>query len=254
MTFLEKILAIKVQEVAEMVPEKCQKKRQAPSFYQIVQEKPEQLHLIAEVKRASPSKGAIRLEVDVVAQAKGYEEAGAAAISVLTDPAYFKGSIADLRKVANSVSLPVLCKDFIIDQKQLIRARNAGATIILLIVAALSTEKLFKLYQKATELELEVLVEVHDAQELRIAEKLGAKIIGVNNRNLHSFEVNIAVSEELAAQRKEKSAIYISESGFGTAADVNRIRGSYQGVLIGEALMRAENPEVFIKEIKEKKQ
>ncbi|MBF2574343.1 indole-3-glycerol phosphate synthase TrpC [Listeria welshimeri] len=252
MTFLEEILAQKEIEVAEMPLEKVKDKRETYSFYDFLKAHPEKMQLIAEVKRASPSKGEINMGVDPVTQAKSYEAAGAGMISVLTDPVFFKGSIEDLREVARNVKIPVICKDFIISEKQLIRARNAGATVVLLIISALSEAALKTLFEQATALDLEVLVEVHDQKELAIAQKLGAKLIGVNNRNLHTFEVDIAVSEKLARDFST-NVCFISESGFKTAEDVGRVSTEYNAVLVGEALMREKSPEVAAKRLKVKR-
>lgn len=244
MSFLEEIIAVKNKEVASMQIEEIKKIKKRPSFYQFLKEHPQHMQLIAEIKRASPSKGAIATDIDPLSQAKLYEKAGAGAISVLTDEQFFKGSITDLQRVAEVVNVPLLCKDFIISKKQLIRASNAGASIVLLIVAALSVKQLTELYQAAEELGLEVLVEVHDLAELKIAENLGAKLIGVNNRNLKTFEVSIAVSEIFAKELSLKdSTCYISESGFKEKADVQRVAKDYQAVLVGEALMREQSPE-----------
>lgn len=248
MDFLEKIIKEKKQEVNVMPLETVQSQRKTYSFYQQVKDRPEKMHIIGEVKRASPSKGAINLSVNVIEQAKAYEQAGVTAISVLTDEVFFKGSIEDLRQVASQVMIPVLCKDFIIDEKQLIRAINAGATIILLIVSALSKQKLEELYAKATELGLEVLVEVHDEQELKVAEALPARLIGVNNRNLKTFDVSIGVSQSLGEKQKT-DAVYISESGFSTSEQVALVKGNYQAVLVGEGLMRENDPKEKVKEL-----
>ena len=153
--------------------------------------KAEHLHVIAEMKRASPSKGLIAEGADPVAQAIAYTEAGAACISVLTDATFFKGSFDDLAAVAEAVPTPLLCKDFMIHKVQIDRAKNAGASVILLIVAALTTEELAELYAYAMESGLEVLVEVHDEEELERALKIDAKLIGVNNRDLRTFEVDL---------------------------------------------------------------
>ncbi|UHP09110.1 indole-3-glycerol phosphate synthase TrpC [Listeria marthii] len=252
MTFLEEILAQKAVEVAAMPREKIAEKRKTYSFYEFLKANTTAMQLIAEVKRASPSKGEINMGVDPVAQAKSYQAAGAGMISVLTDPVFFKGSIEDLREVARNVEIPVLCKDFIISEKQLIRARNAGATVVLLIISALTEEELETLFEQAVALDLEVLVEVHDQAELAIAQKLGAKLIGVNNRNLHTFEVDIAVSETLAGDFFT-DACFISESGFRTAEDVAQVSQKYNAVLVGEALMREETPEVAAKSLKVKR-
>lgn len=244
MTFLEKIIKTKVQEVQQMKTEKVSSKRKAANFYETVKQQANTMQLIAEIKRASPSKGDIQLKVDIIAQAKSYEEAGAAAISILTDETYFKGSLADLRQVAQVVSLPILCKDFIIDEKQLVRARNAGATMVLLIVAALPSSQLRQLYQEALALELEVLVEVHNAAELKQAEALGAKLIGVNNRDLHTFTVDLSTSVALGKEQRNPETLYLSESGIRSVADVERLKKNYQAILVGEALMREVNPAI----------
>lgn len=248
MDFLEKIINEKKQEVKAMSLETIRPLRKTYSFYQQVKDHPEKMHIIGEVKRASPSKGAINLSVNVIEQAKAYEQAGVTAISVLTDEVFFKGSIEDLRQVTSQVTIPVLCKDFIIDEKQLIRARNAGATIILLIVSALSKQKLAELYKKATILGLEVLVEVHDEEELRIAEALSAQLIGINNRNLKTFEVSIGVSQMLGKNQKT-DAIYISESGFSTSEQIALVKENYQAILVGEGLMRENDPKAKVKEL-----
>lgn len=248
MDFLEKILLKKVSEVEAMPQEEIQPLRQVSSFCERVSSHPERMHLIGEIKRASPSKGTINLSVNSVAQAKLYEEAGVSAISVLTDEHFFNGSIETLKEVAATVSIPVLCKDFIIDEKQLIRARNAGATMVLLIVAALSKRRLASLYQLAQELGLEVLMEVHDRKEQEAAEQLGAPLIGVNNRNLKTFEVSIETSIELGKLQKS-NAVYISESGFETADQVARVSNNYQGILVGETLMRSASPSEKVKEL-----
>lgn len=248
MDFLEKIISEKEIEVNQMPEEQILPLRKTYSFYQFVKEHSEKIHIIGEVKRASPSKGDINLEVNVVEQAKAYQQAGVSSISVLTDTVFFKGSIEDLRQVTKEVDIPVLCKDFIIDKKQLIRARNAGATIVLLIVAALSQDKLKELYSIATDLGLEVLVEVHDEIELTIAEALPAKLIGVNNRNLKTFDVSLSVSQKLA-QKQQTQAVYISESGFSTSEQVKLIKENYQAVLVGESLMRQGNPKEKVQEL-----
>lgn len=249
MDFLEKILLQKQSEVMAMAEEELQPLRQTTSFVERVKEQPNQVHIIGEIKRASPSKGAINLGVDSIQQAKLYEAAGVSAISVLTDEQFFNGSIETLKEVASAVTIPVLCKDFIIDEKQLIRARNAGATMVLLIVAALHEEQMSRLFAKAEELGLEVLLEVHDLAEQQSAEALKAPLIGVNNRDLKTFEVSIETSQKLGALQKT-DAVYISESGFTSAEQVESIREQYQGVLVGETLMRAASPAGKVKELR----
>lgn len=207
------------------------------------------LSVIAEIKRASPSKGAIALDVDVVAQAKQYEASGATVISVLTDETYFKGSMDDLAAVAAAVDIPVLCKDFMIDRVQIDRAKAHGARLILLIVAALEQETLADLYAYAYAEGLEVLVEVHDEEELRRAEAIGAQIIGINNRNLKKFEVDLQTSVGLLEQQ-QPDVRYISESGIKTVEEAQLLHAAgADGILVGETLMRADDPQVFIREV-----
>lgn len=197
-------------------------------------------NIIAEFKRASPSKGVINdaLKADVVA--KHYREGGAAAISVLTEEDFFKGSLHDLRAVRASVDLPILRKDFVIDEFQIRESRAAGADAILLIVAALSVDDLTRFHTLASELQLDAVVEVHDRNELDIAVDIGAKLIGVNNRNLKTFEVSLDVSRELIVHAPD-SAIMIAESGIRTREEIAELaRLGYSGFLIGETLMRAE--------------
>lgn len=239
MDFLETILTAKKAEIENLAPvhQKINKKR--PSFYQYVKDHPQKMQIIAEIKRASPSKGAINLAVDPLEQAKNYENAGVAAISVLTDPVFFKGTIQDLADVAAVVDLPLLCKDFIISKQQIDRAKIAGASLILLIVAALEPAKLKELHEYAESLNLEILVETHNAEELALAKSLPAKVIGVNNRDLKTFEVTLETSLNLA--QTDDETIYISESGFKTTEDVAQVKENYQAVLVGETLMKAGN-------------
>ena len=246
--FLEKILNEKQDEVNQMVLETPKAVRQTKSLVQRLRENPTHLQVIGEVKRASPSLGAINMTVDVLAQAKSYEDAGVSAISVLTDPVFFKGSIDDLRFVAEHVTVPVLNKDFIIDKKQIIRAVNSGATIVLLIVACLSEENLQELYDYAVSLGLEVLVEVHNAPELEIAHRINAELIGVNNRNLKTFEVDIQNSLDLIALQ-EPTRFYISESGIKSPVEAARVAHDFRAVLVGEALMRDGDPQKAAKDL-----
>jgi indole-3-glycerol phosphate synthase len=201
----------------------------------------DRLQIIAEHKRRSPSKGRIRPDSDPAQIAKGYEDAGAAAISVLTDSA-FDGCADDLRKAREAVSIPLLCKDFILSPMQVYQARSWGANIVLLIVAALKQDELHSLIQLVHQLGMEALVEVHDAHELSVALKNGARIVGVNNRNLHTFEVDLAVSETLA-EHIPSDVVGVSESGIRNASDLVRITDAgYDAALIGEHFMRAPDP------------
>ena len=250
--FLDKILAEKRREVDMMVMETPRPVRQTKGFVQRLREDEDYLQVIGEVKRASPSLGAINMTVDVLSQAKSYETAGVSAISVLTDPVFFKGSIDDLRLVADTVSIPVLNKDFIIDKKQIVRAVNSGATIVLLIVACLSESDLKKLYQFAVSLGLEVLVEVHNAPELEVAHRIGAELIGVNNRNLKTFEVSLQNSLDLVSLQ-QADRFYISESGIKSHLEAEQVAADFRAVLVGEALMKDGNPTDAAKQLQVKR-
>jgi len=197
------------------------------------------VRIIAEVKRASPSKGVINDRIDVAEVAKNYAASGAAAISVLTEEEFFKGSLDDLRTVKAAVDLPVLRKDFTIDEYQLYESAAAGADAILLIVAALTEDELKRFRGIAEdELSMDVIVEVHSAEEMEIAKWIGARIIGVNNRNLKTFDVSLDISRELIAHRLAK-ALMIAESGLSTRAEIDELRRlGFDGFLIGETLMR----------------
>jgi indole-3-glycerol phosphate synthase len=202
------------------------------------------INIIAEFKRRSPSKGVIRPEADLRQIVKSYEEGGAAAISVLTEEDYFSGSLEDLRTVKATVDLPVLRKDFVFDEYQVYESTAAGADAILLIVAALDDDLLLRLRSLAEdELGLDALVEVHTSDEMRRAVACGASLIGVNNRDLRTFEVSLETSLSLARQAPPE-VLMISESGLHSSEDLRRLRAvGYRGFLIGETLMRAENPE-----------
>ncbi|KXT73722.1 Indole-3-glycerol phosphate synthase [Streptococcus sp. DD10] len=246
--FLPTILKQKRQEVAQMDYEELQPLRETYRLYDFLKAHSEQLQVIAEVKKASPSMGDINLEVDIVQQAKDYQANGAVMISVLTDEIFFKGHIDYLREISSQVTIPTLNKDFIIDEKQIVRARNAGATVILLIVAALSEERLKELYDFATSLGLEVLVETHNLPELETAHRIGAQIIGVNNRNLVTFEVDINTSLELSTHFKAHP-VYISESAIFTGQDAGLVAPYFNGILVGTALMQADSVSQKIKEL-----
>lgn len=213
----------------------------ARSFIETLQNA-EELAIIAEFKRASPSKGMINSTAVPAEQAVIYEKNGASAISVLTDQIFFKGAFADLTAVREAVQLPILCKDFIIDRLQIDQAKGYGADLVLLIVAALKEEELQDLYQYATQSGLEVLMEVHNQEELETALKTGAKLIGVNNRDLKTFNVSLEVTEKLAAIVKSAGAFLISESGLHQPLDVERVRDAgANGILVGEAFMKSNN-------------
>ncbi|NLB95345.1 MAG: indole-3-glycerol phosphate synthase TrpC [Armatimonadetes bacterium] len=201
--------------------------------------RPGQVNLIAEVKRASPSKGVIRADFDPAAIATAYTEGGAAAISVLTDRRYFQGELRYLSLVRDATPLPVLRKEFIIDDYQLYEARAAGADAVLLIIAALPDGELRRLLDLAGELGLHTLVEVHDRAELERACATGARVIGINNRDLRTFQTTLATTEELAPL-VPADRVVVSESGIFTRADVERVAAAgARAILVGEALMRA---------------
>ncbi len=202
------------------------------------------INIIAEFKRKSPSQGVIRDDVVAETVARRYESGGAAAISVLTEENHFNGRLDDLRAVKATVSIPVLRKDFIFDEYQVHESAAAGADALLLIVAALDDQTLVRLVQLAeNELGLDALVEVHTRAEMRRAVACSAKLIGVNNRDLKTFEVSLDSSVALA-QEAPPDAILVSESGLNSADDLHRLQAlGYKGFLIGESLMRAERPD-----------
>jgi indole-3-glycerol phosphate synthase len=210
-------------------------------------EQNDRVNIIAEFKRRSPSKGEIRRNADPVAIAKTYHLGGAAAVSVLTEEDYFAGSLDDLRAVRQAVPLPILRKDFVFDEYQVYESAAAGADALLLIVAALDDETLARLCTiTEDELEMDALVEVHTADELGRAVQAGAQVIGVNNRDLSTFEVSLETSVQLASAAP-KDTFLISESGIESADDIQRLRAlSYRGFLIGETLMRADDPEELL--------
>jgi indole-3-glycerol phosphate synthase len=209
----------------------------------------DRVNIIAEFKRASPSKGVINDTRDPASLAKQYELGGAAAISVLTEEDFFNGSLDDLRAVRAATDLPILRKDFIVDEYQIHESAQAGADAILLILAALSIEDLRLLYRTANGIGLDAVIEVHDLNELEIAASIGARIIGVNNRDLRTFEVSLDVSRRLIGQAP-KDAIMISESGLKTREDLLELRNfGYSAFLIGESLMRSGDAEKELRKL-----
>jgi indole-3-glycerol phosphate synthase len=198
---------------------------------------PAPLALIAEIKRRSPSKGDLAPDLDPVERAQAYEAAGAEAISVLTEPDRFGGSLDDLRAVVAAVHVPVLRKDFIIDPYQIWEAADAGAAAVLLIAAALPSGSLGALLDECHDCGLDALVEVHDADDLERAYSVGATMMGVNNRDLRTLEVDLSVSEDLGALIGA-CVLFISESGIGAPSDARRVRAAgAQAILVGEALV-----------------
>ena len=256
-TFLEKILAstrARVQKLkdspeAHSIGERALRYRATATShaFRAAFADRQPLNIIAEIKRASPSKGDINTRRGAAATAVAYRSGGASAISVLTEPEFFKGSLEDLKAVRRVTSLPILRKDFIVDEIQIVEAAAAGADAVLLIVAALSAEELRKFHRQAAEFTMDALVEVHDAAELQTALELGFELIGVNNRSLHSFNVTLETSRELIRSKPE-SAIMISESGIRTRVEMDELKGlGFDGFLIGETLMRQDDPEVELK-------
>ena len=200
------------------------------------------VRVIAECKRRSPSRGVLRHDYDPAAIASGYAAAGAAAISVLTEPSFFDGSVDHLRAVRAAVGIPILRKDFVVTEFQIAEARAAGADAVLLIVAALTDDELKEMIECATSCELATLVEVHSVEEARRALGCGAPIIGVNSRDLRTLDMNPHVFEKVAAVLP-KGVVAIAESGISSAAEVIRLRGlGYRGFLIGERFMTMADP------------
>jgi indole-3-glycerol phosphate synthase len=207
------------------------------------------LQVIAEIKRESPSAGAIAPGLDPADLARSYEAGGAAAISVVTEPNFFGGSLEDLVAVCNAVDLPVLRKDFILDETQMYEAKAAGADAVLLIVAALDERSLSGLLTVAAELEIEALVEAHDEAELELANRSGATIIGVNNRDLRTFETDLGTAEALAPSIV--APIAVAESGVSTAAAAARMAAAgFDAILVGEALVRSPDPAALVAELR----
>lgn len=195
--------------------------------------------LIAEVKKASPSMGVICKDFDPVRIAKEYEAAGASCLSVLTDEKFFQGSLDYLRQIRAAVKIPLLRKDFIIDERQILEAIEWGADAILLIVAILSDEQLTKFHSLAIEAGLAVLVEVHDEEELNRALKISPALLGVNNRDLKTFKVDLATTEKLAPQITKSGSLLVAESGIHTRGDVERVQKCGAGaILVGESLVK----------------
>lgn len=205
--------------------------------------------VIAEIKQASPSKGVLRADFDPPAIARSYLAGGATCLSVLTDGPFFKGSLDDLRAVRAAVDLPLLRKDFLLDPYQVYEARVAGADCILMIVAALDDARLADLYAAAAELGLDALIEVHDEYELDRALALAPRLLGVNNRNLHTFETRLDTTVRLAC-RVPPACTLVAESGIHGAADVALIRrAGVHAFLVGEAFMRAAEPGARLAEL-----
>jgi indole-3-glycerol phosphate synthase len=238
-----RIVAVReASEPLEALAPRAEAREPRPGCFAGALSRVDRVNVIAECKRRSPSKGVLRAEYDPVAIARAYAHAGAAAVSVLTEPTFFDGALDHLRDVRAAVDIPILRKDFVVSEYQLLEARAAGADAVLLIVAALMPAALRALHGAAAALGLDVLVEVHAPEELSIALDAGARIVGVNNRNLRTLAVDVRASEELMA-RMPRDVIAVSESGLKSANDLTRLRSlGYRAFLIGERFMSAESP------------
>lgn len=246
MNRLEDILRVKRVEIEQLRPRKGELDRQARerndfrSFRSALQRSDDKLAVVAEIKKASPSAGIIATSFNPVEIAKNYERAGADAISVLSDEQFFQGALSHLGDVRRVVSLPLLRKDFILDQVQIAESVASGADAILLIVAALEQKQLVDLMQTARDYRLDALVEVHTEGELARALDAGANIIGINNRDLATFDVDLGVTEKLSAHVPD-DVLLVSESGIKNEKDVARVKAcGVDAILVGEALMRGE--------------
>ena len=247
MSRLDEILRVKRDEIARLRPRHEELHKAAVlrndfrSLEAALRRQPDQLALIAEVKKASPSAGVIVESFDPVAIAKNYARAGADAISILTDEQFFQGHLSYLASIREAVKAPLLRKDFILEEIQIAQSAAAGADAILLIVAALAQEKLVALLETAETYLLDALVEVHTLEELDRALETNARIIGINNRDLGTFEVDLGTTETLS-EEVPPEIVLVSESGIRTAEDLARIRAcGVDAVLIGEALMRGQS-------------
>lgn len=253
-TFLTRIVAHKQVEIAaaraalpEAALEQLAKAMDAPRPFVLDESGP--VAVIAEVKRASPSKGDLAAALDAPTQARAYEEGGAAVVSVLCDKAFYRGSFDDLRAVRAAVATPVLCKDFILDRYGVLQARAAGADLVLLIVAVLGAG-VKALMDDVTALGMMPLVEVYTEDEARTALEAGASLIGVNNRNLHTFEVSLDATRRLAPLLAPHATV-ASLSGIFSAADVAQVvRDGARAVLVGEALVTSADPAALIREFR----
>lgn len=261
MDILSKIIArkrIRIETAKRIVPEEqlrqmaAEVRRDARSHALLAAlSKNNEVNIIAEFKRCSPSKGMIREHADPTEIARAYESGGAKAISVLTEQDFFAGSLGDLCAVRKAVSIPILRKDFIVDDYQVFESAAAGADALLLIVAALPDGSLERLLKLTQQVGMDALVEVHDESELKRALANKAKLIGVNNRNLHTFDVSTNISKELAAL-VPPDVVLVSESGL-TPAEVRELKAvGFRGFLVGETLMRSHDPAVAVRAFAER--
>ena len=248
MNKLDEIIAYKKQEIEPLVP--LTKKLRASAlmrnefggFRTALDKGPDQLGVIAEVKKASPSAGIIDPNFNPVRQAKRYLDGGASCMSILTDEKYFQGHLSYLVQISKISSIPLLRKDFTVHECQIYEASVSGADAILLIVAALDDDQLRRLYDAARDIQLDILVEVHDLPEMERALDLGADLIGINNRNLKTFTTDLATTEQLADEVPD-NVILVSESGLKNSQDAQRaLNAGANAILIGETLMRHDDP------------
>ncbi len=259
MTFLDEILRRKAGEVAAGKAARSERELRAAasgappprSLFEALSPRGGPVRIVAEVKRRSPSAGALDAALDAPAQARRYAAAGAAAVSVLTDGPGFGGSLEDLRAVRATVAVPVLRKDFVLDRWQLWEARAAGADAALLIAAALPGEALRRLHHDCREIGLEALVEVHDQREAEAALAAGARLVGVNNRDLHTFRVDLSTSERVLPLLPGEVR-GVAESGVRGPVEVRRLRAAgAANFLVGEALVRSPDPGALLRELSE---
>ena len=253
MDTLREIIAHKRTEVARLLPLEEKYRHEAArrndfrSLARALDRGPDQLGLIAEVKKASPSVGVIAESFDPVNQARLYAQAGASAISVLTDEKYFQGRLSYLTQIREAVEVPLLRKDFMVHEVQIYESVIAGADAILLIVAALTDEELVRLQRCAHSFQLDVLVEVHDRDELERAIDMEARLIGINNRNLRTFEVDLRTTEALSEEVPD-DVLLVSESGIRTPEDARLVHSwGANALLVGEALMRADDVDAAVR-------
>lgn len=261
MNILEEIISykkIEVETAKEKLPldrlKKLIKPLQKRHFYQTIKNKidKKQIALIAEIKKASPSKGIIRADFNPIDIAKAYKNGGATCLSVLTDEKYFQGKLDYIKEMKNVVDLPVLRKDFIIDPYQIYESIYAKADCILLIVGGVLGPRLQDLYEIACENEIDVLIETHDEKEMEIALELGCKMIGINNRNLKTFETNLNTTKNLVTKYKRdlKDKIIVSESGIFTNEDIKSfLECGVYAFLVGEGLMKSSDIEKATREL-----
>jgi indole-3-glycerol phosphate synthase len=239
------------RESLDAVARRAASRTVRPGVFRAALSRSDRVNIIAECKRRSPSRGVLRNHYDAVEIARSYEAAGAAAISVLTEPTFFDGALEHLSAVRAAVVSPLLRKDFVVSEYQLLEARAAGADAVLLIVAALSQHDLARLLSASRDLGLDALVEVHDAVESMRAIDVGAELIGVNNRNLRTLTVDVEASERLMASMPSH-IVAVSESGLKTASDLTRLRQlGYGAFLIGERFMVAADPGALLADLLE---